>query len=208
MIIGSMNIRGGGSSLKRRRVNSIIKKGKADIFMIQETKIKDFKDYFAKSFWSGQDIGCSFSNSLGALGGLLILWKEGNVEVVSSFRGEGYLGIKVKWEDHWYYVINVYSSCVLEKKKRLWENLLCLKENFKDGEWIIGGDFNATKNSREKKRIAAAVNQSEMNLFADFIHNSSLVDIPCKGKKYTWYSGDGKSMSRIDRFLISDAMVD
>ncbi|XP_058742005.1 uncharacterized protein LOC131614439 [Vicia villosa] len=184
MIIGSMNIRGGGNSLKRRRVNTIIKKGKADIFLIQETKIKEFKDFFAKSFWSEQDIGYSYSNALGASGGLLILWKEGKVEVDSSFRGDGYLGVKVKWENHWYYVCNVYSSCSSEKKKRLWEVLGSLKEKYKDGEWIIGGDFNAVKNRRERKGSTASANLGEMNLFADFIHKSSLVDIPCKGKKF------------------------
>ncbi|XP_058764508.1 uncharacterized protein LOC131637959 [Vicia villosa] len=203
-----MNIRGGGSSLKRRRVSSIITKGKAYIFIIQETKIKYFKDSFVKSFWNGSDIGFSFSNSNGVSGGLLTLWKGENLEVVNSFKGEGYLGIKVRWENLRYYVINVYSSCDMEKKKLLWDNLLRLKEIFKDGEWIIGGDFNAIKNVRERRGRAAVVNHNESRLFADFIHNSSLVDMSYKGKKYTWYSGDGKSMSRIDRFLISEEVMD
>ncbi|CAI8603270.1 unnamed protein product [Vicia faba] len=46
-----------------------------------------------------------------------------------------------------------------------------------------------------------------MKSFADFIEKSRLVDIPCRGKKFSWYSGDGKSMSRIDRFLMSDSIV-
>ncbi|XP_058768728.1 uncharacterized protein LOC131642504 [Vicia villosa] len=185
-----MNIRGGGISLKRRRVSSIIKKGKVDILMIQETKIKYFKDFIAKSFLNGSDIGFSFSNSNGASGGLLTLWKAEKLEVVNSFKGEGFLGIKVKWENLWYYVINVYSSCDLDKKKMLWDNLLRLNEIFKDGEWIIGGDFNAIKNDKERRGRASVINQNEARLFAEFIHNSSLVDIPCKGKKFTWYSGD------------------
>lgn len=41
MIIGSFNIRGGGSVVKRRRICQIIKKGNADIFHIQETKFGD-----------------------------------------------------------------------------------------------------------------------------------------------------------------------
>ncbi|XP_058783877.1 uncharacterized protein LOC131658622 [Vicia villosa] len=184
-------------------------KGKADIFLIQETKFKEFKDHFVSNLWSGSDIGFSYSNSIGASGGLLTLWKGDKLEVVNSFNGEGYLGIKVRWENMWYYVVNVYSSCVLDKKKLLWANLLRLIENFKDGEWIIGGDFNAVKNVNEIRRVLGDnVNRNESRLFVEFIHNSSLVDLPCKGKKFTWYSGDGKSMSRLDWFLISEEVMD
>lgn len=64
----------------------------------------------------------------------MILWKQGNLELVSSFRGEGFLGIKVFWKGNTYYVVNVYSSCDLHKKKIMWNELLRLKEAFNDGE--------------------------------------------------------------------------
>src|SRR4051812_6174358 len=85
--------------------------------------------------------------------------------------------------------------------------LIRLKDIFKDGEWIIGGDFNAVKHRRERKGRSGSVNNLEMSLFADFIDKSLLLDVPCKVKKFSWYSGDGKSMSRIDRFLVADNIV-
>ncbi|XP_058758566.1 uncharacterized protein LOC131631812 [Vicia villosa] len=163
-------------------------------------------DILAKSFWYAPEVGFSFSNSLGRSGGLLILWND-KVEVVNSFKGEGYLGIKVCWENEMYYVVNVYSPCTLIKKIVLWKKLLKLKETFKDGEWIMGGDFNAIKNCRERKGRAVNVNKREVELFAEFIDKSALVDIPCKGKKFSCFSGDGKSMSRIDRFIVSNKVV-
>lgn len=33
------------------------------------------------------------------------------------------------------------------------------------------------------------------------------MDIPCKGKKFSWFNDDGKSMTRIDRFLMSSIVV-
>ncbi|XP_058746998.1 uncharacterized protein LOC131619984 [Vicia villosa] len=36
---------------------------------------------------------------------------------------------------------------------------------------------------------------------------SELVDISCKGKKLSWYSGDEKFVSHIDRFHISDTII-
>jgi len=40
--------------------------------------------------------------------------------------------------------------------------------------------------------------------FNSFIDGNVLVDLPLIGRRFTWYWGDGKSMSRIDRFLLSE----
>ncbi|XP_058775955.1 uncharacterized protein LOC131650251 [Vicia villosa] len=208
MIIVSFNIRGGGNALKRRRISTILKKGDADIVLIQETKLSNTEEFMVKGMWSGTEVGYSFSNSVGLSGGILSLWRTDRVEVLCSFKGEGYVGIKVCWKDNFYYVVNVYSSCLLFKKKELWNNLLNEKAILSDGEWIIGGDFNATKNYSERKgRIEREVGNGT-DLFTKFIHEIDLVDIPCKGKKFTWYSGNGLAMSRIDRFLVSEVVVD
>lgn len=62
----------------------------------------------------------------------------------------------------------------------------------------MDGDFNAIKNFREKKVRAVLVNNKEVELFAKFIFKSNLVDVPCKGRNFSWFSGNGKSKSRID----------
>ncbi|XP_058733771.1 uncharacterized protein LOC131605433 [Vicia villosa] len=118
-------------------------------------------------------VGWSFSGSLGASDGLIILWKEGMIEVISSFRGGGFLGIKICWKGLFDYIVNVYFPCVLSLKKILWCDLLACKSNFNDGEWCMGGDLNL-----------------------------------CSGKRFSWFSGDGKAMSTIGRFLISEDMIE
>jgi hypothetical protein len=35
-----------------------------------------------------------------------------------------------------------------------------------------------------------------------------VVDVPVTGKKFTWFSGDGFAMSRLDRFLLSDGFIE
>ncbi|XP_058767553.1 uncharacterized protein LOC131641267 [Vicia villosa] len=182
-------------------------KNKTDIFLIQETKISNLQEFVALSFWCNKGIGFSFSNSVRRSGGLLILWKEESLEVISSFRGEGFLGVKFMKNNNLYYLVNIYSSCDLVKKRLLWSSLLELKEKFNDGDWIMGGDFNAVKERGERKGRSMASNYNNSLEFSAFIEDSRLVDIPCKGKKFTWYSGDGKSMSRIDRFLVVDKVV-
>lgn len=42
-----------------------------------------------------------------------------------------------------------------------------------------------------------------MREFRDFLRSSRLADVPCSGNKFTWFSGDGRSMIRIDIFLLT-----
>lgn len=39
--------------------------------------------------------------------------------------------------------------------------------------------------------------------FNKFIEDCSLIDLPICGRMFTWYRGDGVSMSMLDRFLLS-----
>ncbi|XP_058760861.1 uncharacterized protein LOC131634226 [Vicia villosa] len=161
----------------------------------------------ANSFWFDQDVDFSASASIGLSGGLLILWKKHEVEVICSFRGVGFLGIKVVWKNHVYYIINVYSYCAGEDKRILWNRLLELKAMFNDGDWVVGGDFNAVKNRGERVGRSFSANSAEWSYVSAFIDDMNLVDVPCKKKKFSWFSGDGRSKSRLHCFLVSDSVI-
>lgn len=98
MIICSLNIRGGGSSEKRMRINHIIVKGNADIFLIQKTKFNSISVGTANSFWRSKSVDFSFWPSIGALVGLIFLWNTNIVQVSSFFGGVGYFGVKSNME--------------------------------------------------------------------------------------------------------------
>ncbi|XP_058751701.1 uncharacterized protein LOC131624805 [Vicia villosa] len=137
------------------------------------------------NIWGSGPCEYSYLASEGMAGGLLSVWNSSTVSVLSSFRGRGFLG----------------------SKKELWKNLLEVKQKFLDGEWIFGEDFNAVKCRNERVGRSLDSNSSEMREFSDFIEVSELVDVPCKGKKYSWFSGDGNSRNRINRFLMADNVV-
>jgi len=44
----------------------------------------------------------------------------------------------------------------------------------------------------------------EMSLFNDFISEMELEDLNVLGRRFMWYHSNGRSMSRIDRVLISE----
>ncbi|KAF5180995.1 Line-1 reverse transcriptase isogeny, partial [Thalictrum thalictroides] len=65
--------------------------------------------------------------------------------------------------------------------------------------WVIGGDFNITRFTFERKGGGRMTQQ--MKLFDDFMDRNSMVDYPIKGALFTW--ANSQSASRIDRFVSS-----
>ncbi|XP_058725657.1 uncharacterized protein LOC131596949 [Vicia villosa] len=132
----------------------------------------------ASSFWRTPGVDFSFLPSSGAAGGILTLWNSNTMRVLNSFGERGYLGLKVVWREKLYYAVNIYSSSNLVKKRNLWDRLLYLKNIFSDGEWVLGGDFNAVRNRREKK-VASFLNSSmEWSEFEEFIRVCGVEDVP------------------------------
>lgn len=87
-------------------------------------------------------------------------------------------------------------------------SFLDMKNKMVDGVWILVGDFNLISNSYERKRSLFVNRKSEQMEFKAFIEEWSLVDLPCYGNSFSWFSGDGKFMSRIDKFLLSDSLIE
>lgn len=103
--------------------------------------------------------------------------------------------------------MNVYSPCNVEGKRKLWADLIMSKRGFGNGAWCIAGDFNAIITHSERKGVSTSVNQREIDEFRNFVDEMELVDVPMLGKKFTWFSANGKSRSKIDRFLLSEDLI-
>ncbi|XP_058780272.1 uncharacterized protein LOC131653935 [Vicia villosa] len=136
--------------------------GRADIFLIQEYKLEFVDMATVRSFWNNEKVGWSFSKSIGRSGGIISLWKEDSVDVILSFKGEGFLGIKVK---------------------KLWSDLLEAKSRYTDNEWFAAGDFNSISDRSERKGCSQQFRNGEISYFVGFIEESNLVDVPTKGKR-------------------------
>lgn len=67
----------------------------------------------------------------------------------------------------------------------------------------VCGDFNSVRNWKERRGRSSVFRQADADLFNKFIEDNFLIDLPICGRLFTWYRGDGISMSRIDRFLLS-----
>ncbi|CAJ2673056.1 unnamed protein product [Trifolium pratense] len=67
----------------------------------------------------------------------------------------------------------------------------------------VCGDFNAVRSVDERVSANDGYRPSDHIHFNRFIDDNTLIDLPLCGRKFTWFKGDGRSMSRLDRFLLS-----
>ncbi|XP_058747128.1 uncharacterized protein LOC131620126 [Vicia villosa] len=97
---------------------------------------------------------------------------------------------------------------IMNRKRKLWSKLIYLKSIFLDEEWIIGGYFNSIKNRGERVGKNNYDYNEEWGEFSDFINAAGFIDPPCKEKKFSWFGGDGRCKSRLDRFLVTNSVMD
>lgn len=94
MIIVTLNIREGGSFIKRKRIGHRNQAGKVDVCMLQETKLSSFSLKIAEEFWGSKEVEWTHLDSIGASGGSVILWRKNSIDLIQSFKGMGFVGVK------------------------------------------------------------------------------------------------------------------
>lgn len=70
--------------------------------------------------------------------------------------------------------------------------MLC-KRYFGGKLWCVAGDFNAISGAEERRGISDGYRRREIDGFNHFISKMNLVDVLVLGKKFLWWSGDGRS---------------
>lgn len=71
----------------------------------------------------------------------------------------------------------------------------------------MAGDFNAVTDSKERRGGTGLFDRREIIGFNQFITDMKLIDVPVLGKMFTWFSGDRRVRSRLDRFLITEELI-
>ncbi|GKV48490.1 hypothetical protein SLEP1_g55300 [Rubroshorea leprosula] len=196
---------GRGSVLKRKEVGKLVKVERPDVLFLQETKLEVVQGNLCRSMWFSDEFEWVMKESVGASGGLLCVWNRLKFVKQREFTGDGYVGISGEWGSQKIRcnLVNIYAANDRQKKLKMWEELrhMILEE---EGRWLIVGDFNAVRNTNEKKGKTGET--TEMRDFDDFIVSVGLVDLKLANRRFTWYRPDGSSMSRLDRVLMSDEM--
>jgi hypothetical protein len=184
---------------KRLRVRRLLSQWKVDIVCLQETKLEMITNDLVQSLWSCPYVEWSYVASIGALGGILLMWDRRVVSKVEVCQGNFMAACSFRNVDdgmEWAFA-GVYGPNRDAHRRQLWEELaglMCIWEL----PWCIGGDFNVTLFHNER---SGGVRRRAVAAFADFIVEMGLMDLPLAGGVSTW--ANNVSWSRLDRFLVS-----
>lgn len=126
---------------------------------------------------------------VGAAGGLLCIWNKDSFKMVFFFSGVGFYGVLGEWgrNNIRCFIVNVCSPCSLMGKRKLWNDLQNDEGGFCKGIWCFVGDFNAVKNSNERKGSFVQGSTSKIAEFREFVEDMNLIDLPILGRLFTWY---------------------
>ncbi|XP_027359847.1 uncharacterized protein LOC113868454 [Abrus precatorius] len=107
--------------------------------------------------------------------GLVVHGNDGQVR-------EKLIGMEILTTGNLCIVVNVYASCRLSEKRKLWDDLLMTRKGFGKFMWCILGDFNAVRQVKERKVCQTNhADASMMSRLDRVLVSSSLLD----------YWGDG-----------------
>lgn len=186
-------------------MKSKINESQCQIVCLQETKREHIDSEFLKKFCPQRLDNFEYLPSVGASGGILVVWKGPRfsgqltmvneyaitIEFTSIFSG-------VKW-----HLTTVYAPCTNEGKTLFleWFNSLQIEQ---DSDWLIVGDFNLIRKPEDGNRGGANIH--DMFRFNEAISNLGLINLPFKGRTYTWSNNQQSPLlERLDWFFISNS---
>lgn len=189
MKIITWNVRGLGGFQKRREVSNLVREKNLFILCLQESKLSVVNDIVCKGLWNDNHVDFSFQPSSGASGGLITQWNCEEVEVWSSFNFDHVLGIQgqfVKSGDK-FTILNVYAPCDFNRQQVLWHNISARLTSLLEENVCVCGDFNAVRCPEERRSVGSAVNYAGSASFNALIDDNGLIDLPFRGRRFTWY---------------------
>ncbi|CAM8951096.1 unnamed protein product [Rhodiola kirilowii] len=202
----SWNVRGANGRKKQQAIRNLRNKYEMDMVFIQETKIKRLEERAVDIMWGREKFRWSCVDAEGARGGLLSIWDASFMQLKSEEKGKSFIllhgTIMFNQQEVLMNYLNVNAPNSEKEKLNLWEVLIALKSSYK-GEWVIGGDFNSVLLEEERNR--SSFNEKDAYLFQEFIQDLGVMDMPLKGRRFTW--GNKNGASRLDRFLISPGVL-
>jgi exonuclease III len=179
------NLRGINSEKKWLSLAGKIEESACDIICLQETKREHFDIDYIRKFCHKKFNKFEYLPSIGASGGIIIIWNgalfNGHIEFQNEFS------ISVKFSSNLssnkWILTNIYGPSHSDKKSQFLEWFANI-DMPDDMDWIIMGDFNFMRSPSDRNKEGGDIN--DMLLFNEAISNLGIIELPLKGRKFTW----------------------
>jgi len=200
------NIRGLRSFEKKKEIQKIVKFHRPWILCVQETKLETINDFLCALLWGNQNYGFSYRPFVGASGGILTLsdTAEVDIKITRSMPHVFIIQGKMVKNGAEFSLANDYAPCDPLRRQDVWTQLGTIIRNFRETSWCVCGDFNAIRSQPERKSRVVCTIVEYYSHFNQFIDSNILFFLSLYGKFFTWFRRGGVSMSRLDRFLLSE----
>ncbi|XP_015935063.1 uncharacterized protein LOC107461112 [Arachis duranensis] len=195
-------LRGDG---KLSMVKSLKKKYNLNMVGLLETKREEISVFDVARIWGSSSIGWEYVESVGAIGGLLLIWDDIMFQRTNCYKGERWLcveGVLTKNNFQCAYCL-VYETHGREEKKVVWEELSYIA-GLCQVPFCFLGDLNDILQVDDRKGLTSLSASAEE--FKGWVHDIQLLDLPLTDRKFTWFRG--RSCSWIDRVLVNIEWVE
>ena len=179
------NVRGLNSDARQRDIRAKIEESHCSIICLQETKCEQFDIRKIRSFCPRRFDQFAFSPSMGASGGILVIWNSSvfEGELVESQRFSIVVSFKSVHNSERRTLVSVYGPCDGQPRDNfvswLYHLTIPLDEN-----WLLLGDFNFIRSLDNRNLPGGDIN--DIFLFNEIIGQLGLLELPIKGRSFTW----------------------
>ncbi|GJW62012.1 RNA-directed DNA polymerase, eukaryota, reverse transcriptase zinc-binding domain protein [Tanacetum coccineum] len=163
--------------------------------------------FHLKNMWGNFNFDYACSMARGRSGGLISMWDPNTFIKEVIWCDESYIIVKEKWKNLVgdCFMINIYGPQDSSAKSSLW-NMIAEFMHHHKGKFILFRDMNVVRN--ENERFCSIFSQIEADHFNSFNGLTGLIDLLIRGRLYTWMNKAGTKLSKVDRFLISDEVLE
>ncbi|GKE44461.1 RNA-directed DNA polymerase, eukaryota, reverse transcriptase zinc-binding domain protein, partial [Tanacetum coccineum] len=168
------------------------------------TRLETFR---LKFMWGNYNFDFACNMARGRLRGLISMWDPNSFTKYDIWCDDAFIIMKGHWRNTVgdYYMINIYGPQNSLAKAILWNRIGDFMHQHAS-KYIIFGDMNVVRN--ENERSGSLFSRQDANNFNFFIDNFGLIDLPLGGLLFTWMNNAGTKLSKLDRFLISEEVVE
>uniref|UniRef100_A0A2N9HAP6 Reverse transcriptase zinc-binding domain-containing protein n=1 Tax=Fagus sylvatica TaxID=28930 RepID=A0A2N9HAP6_FAGSY len=150
----------------------------------RETKLMSVTQGLVRSLWRCKYVDWTSLDSIGASGGIILMWDRRVVERVDE--AIGCFSISCRFREvasglDWVFS-GVYGPNKVVERRMMWDELAGIATVWAV-PWCVGGDFNLVRYPSE--RAGASDLSSSMRDFSDFIFSMGLIDLPLEGGNFT-----------------------
>nr|GEV11267.1 RNA-directed DNA polymerase, eukaryota [Tanacetum cinerariifolium] len=192
---------------KLRWIKELCQKQRINFAYIQETKVKSISLHTIKDLWGNQMFDHVVGSSVGCSGGILCMWNPNMFVKEQVSTCDSFVSLMGTWApiSSKLLIISVYAPQELNERRDLWDYLRTFIDRW-EGDSVIMSDFNEVR--LEHESFSSTFNRQGAIAFNNFISSAGLIDLPLEGYAFTWAHKSASKMSKLDRYLILEGVLD